>query len=83
VIAVVHRADVLALLAGYGDRPVGAVGEGIDSLELAWLLHQAEQRYGVVLDLSDDDLRQMTTVDGAVAVLSRAVTAGAPAGRPA
>ncbi len=64
------RADVLVMLASYGDRPVSAVGEGIDSLELAWLLHQAEQRYGA-LDVSDDDLSTMSTVDAAIAVLRR------------
>src|SRR5947199_334945 len=41
------RDDVVAMLASYGDRPATAVRERIDSLELAWLVHQVEQRYGV------------------------------------
>jgi acyl carrier protein len=72
-VTVVRRADVLDMLAGYGDRAVATLGEDIDSLELAWLLHQAEQRYGVALDLADEDLSAMSTVDGAVTVLRRAV----------
>ena len=63
------RADLVGLLASFGDRGATAVGEHIDSLELAWLLHQVEQRYGVALDLGDDDLARMSTLDGAVTVL--------------
>ena len=74
--ATVTRTDIVGLLAGFGDRPVSAVGEGIDSLELAWLVHQVEQRYGVTLDPSDDDLREMSTVDAAVTVFGRLVGAG-------
>jgi hypothetical protein len=69
------RADVVAMLASYGDRPVSAVREGIDSLELAWLVHQVEQRYGVTLDLSDDELLAMSSVDDAVVVLRKAIGA--------
>ncbi|MFB9407073.1 MULTISPECIES: phosphopantetheine-binding protein [Dactylosporangium] len=58
------------MLATYGDRRPQDVAEGIDSLELAWLIHQLEQHYGTALDLSDEDLARMSTVDGAVAVLS-------------
>ncbi|MFI5909593.1 hypothetical protein [Dactylosporangium sp. NPDC051541] len=64
------RDQVLAMLATYGDRRPQDVAEGIDSLELAWLIHQLEQHYGTVLELSDEDLARMSTVDGAVAVLS-------------
>jgi hypothetical protein len=66
----ISRADVVGLLAGYGDRPLSAVGEGIDSLELAWLVHQVEQRYGVTLDPDDDELALMSTVQGAVEALN-------------
>jgi hypothetical protein len=65
-----RRAEVLALLASYGGRGVAAVPEGIDSLELAWLVHQVEQRYGRELDLNDALLARMGTVDGAAEVLS-------------
>jgi hypothetical protein len=49
---------------------VGQVPEGIDSPELAWLVHQIEQRYGCVLDLDDGLLARMGTVDGAAGVLA-------------
>jgi len=63
------RQEVVAMLATYGNRDPEAVRERIDSLELAWLLHQVEQRYGVALDLEDDKLARMSTVAGAVDVL--------------
>lgn len=62
------RADVVAMLATYGDRQPEQVPEAIDSLELAWLLHQIEQRYGV-LDLSDEVIARMSTVTGVIDVL--------------
>lgn len=65
------RAEVIDMLAAYGDRDPARVRETIDSLELAWLLHQVQQRYSVSLDLSDDELDGMSTVDGAVEVLGR------------
>jgi acyl carrier protein len=63
-----QRSDVVAMLATYGDRQPEQVPEAIDSLELAWLLHQIEQRYGV-LDVDDDMIARMSTVTGAVDVL--------------
>ena len=57
------------MLATYGDRQPEQVPEKIDSLELAWLIHQIEQRYGE-LDLDDDMLERMSTVSGAVDVLT-------------
>jgi hypothetical protein len=65
------RDEVIALLATYGDRSPEQVRERIDSLELAWLIHQVEQRHSVALDLDDDSLSEMSTVDGAVIVLSQ------------
>jgi acyl carrier protein len=67
------RRDVVEMLAAYRDRTPEAVGERIDSLELAWLMHQVEQRYGITLDLDDDALARMTTVSGAVEVLGEAM----------
>ena len=67
------RDQVVEMLASYGDRAPEAVPETIDSLELAWLIHQVEQRYGVLLDLSDDELVTMSTIDAATEVLSRTV----------
>lgn len=57
------------MLATYGDRQVEQIRERIDSLELAWLVHQVEQRHGVTLDLDDESLIRMSTVTGAVEVL--------------
>ena len=56
------------MLATYGDRQPEQVPEVIDSLELAWLIHQIEQRYGE-LDVDDDTLARMSTVTGVVEVL--------------
>jgi hypothetical protein len=63
------REDVVEMLATFGNRRPEQVDERIDSLELAWLVHQVEQRYAVALDLSDDELGRMFTVTGATAVL--------------
>jgi hypothetical protein len=63
------RSDVVAMLATYGDRQPDQVPEVIDSLELAWLVHQIEQRYGE-LDVDDDMLERMSTVSGALEVLT-------------
>ena len=67
------RADVLRMLAGYGDRQPSEVGEELGSLELTWLVAAAEQRYAVLLDLSDEVFAGMTTVTGAVDVLRSAI----------
>jgi hypothetical protein len=63
-----ERSEVVAMLATYGDRRPEQVPEAIDSLELAWLIHQVEQRYGA-LDIDDDSIARMFTVTGAVDVL--------------
>lgn len=65
------RRGVLELLSTMQGRPAGIEADTIDSLELVWLLHQVEERNSVRLDLDDDDLNSMNTVDGAVAVLNR------------
>jgi hypothetical protein len=62
------RSEVVAMIASYGDRRPEQVPEAIDSLELAWLIHQVEQRYGA-LDIDDDAIARMSTVTGAVDVL--------------
>jgi acyl carrier protein len=68
------------MLATYGDRRPEDVAEGIDSLELAWLIHQLEQHYGAPLDLADEDLARMSTVAGTLEVLAGLGTAATPAG---
>jgi len=65
------RSELIGLLASFTGRDGPASGDEIDSLELAWLVHQIEQRYGRTLDLSDDNLAEMSTVDGVLAVLDR------------
>jgi len=67
------RTDVLVMLASYGDREPQDVNEELGSLELTWLVAQAEQRYSVLLDLSDETFAGMGTVTGAVAVLRAAI----------
>jgi hypothetical protein len=69
------RDDVLGMLATYGDRLPQDVDEELGSLELTWLVAQAEQRYSVVLDLSDEVFAGMGTVTGALAVLRTEIAA--------
>jgi len=64
-----RRSDVIAMLATYGNRQPEQVTEAIDSLELAWLMHQIEQRYGR-LDVDDDMFARMSTVTGVLDVLN-------------
>jgi acyl carrier protein len=65
------RAEIVDWLAALGDRRPGDVRERIDSMELAWLVHQVEQRYE--LELDDDQLDRIRTIDDAVAVLAEAL----------
>lgn len=67
------REAVVGMLAGLGGRGTERVSERIDSMELAWLVHQVEERYGLTLDLTDDSFTRMSTVDGAVEVLHEAM----------
>jgi hypothetical protein len=71
--AALGRDDIVAMLAGLRARPVDDVPEQIDSMELAWLLHQVEQRYGVRVELDDGQLGRMSTVSGAADVLREAI----------
>jgi acyl carrier protein len=73
------RHEVVAILATYGNRMPEQVPERIDSLDLVWLIHQVEQRYAVSLDLSDEALSRMSTVDAAVVVLREAMAGEVPA----
>ncbi|MGH3274627.1 MAG: hypothetical protein ACRDNZ_09975 [Streptosporangiaceae bacterium] len=63
-----RRSDVIAMLATYGDRAPEQVPEVIDSLELAWLMHQIGLRYGA-LDIDDETVARMLTVTAVVDVL--------------
>jgi acyl carrier protein len=72
-VAAPGRAEVIDWLSGLGDR-AGEL-ERIDSMELAWLVHQVEQRYGV--ELGDEYLDRIKTIDDAVAVLAEVLPSAA------
>ncbi|TDU90936.1 hypothetical protein EV138_4537 [Kribbella voronezhensis] len=72
-LAVPGRAEVIDWLSGLGERS-GEL-ERIDSMELAWLVHQVEQRYGV--ELGDEYLDRIKTIDDAVAVLAEVLSPAA------
>ncbi|MFJ9518078.1 acyl carrier protein [Kitasatospora sp. NPDC101801] len=69
------RAEVVEMLAAFGQRAADSVPEALGSLELTWLTVEFEQRYGIELDLSDEQFEAVRTVDDAVAVLRGAVLA--------
>jgi hypothetical protein len=73
-----ERADVLAMLAAFGNRAPESVLDRIGSLELTWLIAEFEQRYGVEVELSDERLEQVRTVDDATELLRDAVGAAQP-----
>ncbi|WP_406194094.1 acyl carrier protein [Kitasatospora sp. NBC_01560] len=79
------RAEVLEILAAFGQRAADSVPEELGSLELTWLIAEFEQRYGVELDLDDAQFEAVRTVDDATGVLRAAVEAagdGTPAAPP-
>ena len=57
------------MLAAYGDCQPEEVSEGIDSMELAWLVHQIELRFDRRLDVDDALLARMTTVSDVARLL--------------
>jgi hypothetical protein len=69
------REDVLVLLAGLDGRSRDDVEERIESMELAWLVHQVEQHYGVRVELDEEHFGRMTTVTGAVEVIREVIGA--------
>jgi hypothetical protein len=68
-----QRDDVLAMLAGLGTRGADSTLERLSSMEVAWLVHQVEQRYDVELDLDDEQLARLRTVSDAVQLLGESV----------
>jgi len=74
------RVEVVAMLARYGNRPPQAVQESLGSLELTWLIAEFEQSYQIELDLDDDRLDAVRTVDDAAELLRAAVEAARTAG---
>ncbi|MBQ1020007.1 acyl carrier protein [Micromonospora ureilytica] len=71
------RADLMTMLAELAAKPAAEVSDRIGSMELAWLVHLVEQRYERRLDLADDDLARVRTVDDALVVLRASLTASA------
>lgn len=75
--APLDRATVIGMLAAFGDREPAAVEEQIGSLELTWLVTEVEQHYGTTVELSEDVLESILTVDDAVRVIGAALPAPA------
>jgi hypothetical protein len=70
------RADVLAMLAPLGTRGADSTLERLTSMEVAWLVHQVEQRYDLELDLDDEQLGRLRTIADAVDLLGESVRSG-------
>ncbi|MFG2907841.1 acyl carrier protein [Kitasatospora sp. NPDC048286] len=80
--ALPDRAEVLAMLAAFGQRAVDTVPEELGSLELTWLVAEFEQRYELLLDLDDERFGAVRTVDDATELLREAVLADRVGARP-
>lgn len=74
------RDSVVAIVAAHAGLPPESVPELIDSLGVAWLVHEAERRFGIELELDDEVLARMSTVAGAVELLQAARRQEASAG---
>ena len=70
------RPQLVSMLAPLAHRSRDPEAERLDSMEVAWLVHQVEQRYQLRLDLDDDQLAKMRTLTDAVALLNDSVVAG-------
>ncbi len=68
------RGDLVAMLAQLTHRSTDQP-DRIGSMELAWLVHMVEQRYGRRLDLTDDQLAGIRTVDDALVIFQTALAA--------
>lgn len=54
----------------------------LDSLGLVWLLHVVEERHGLVVEPSDEDIAGLTSLRRLTQYLSAAVPAPTEGGRP-
>ncbi|BCL17634.1 acyl carrier protein [Micromonospora sagamiensis] len=72
-----ERAELVEMLAELTNKPASEVPERLGSMELAWLVHLVEQRYDTRLDLTDDQLAGIRTVDDAQEVFRACLTAPA------
>jgi acyl carrier protein len=70
------RATVLRMLEELNNGGADPARERLASMEVAWLVHQVEQRYDVQIDLDDDQLARLRTISDAVEVLGESVQAG-------
>lgn len=61
------------MLEELGSRGVDSAVERLTSMEVAWLVHQVEQRYEVEFDLDDDQLARLRTISDAVRLLGESV----------
>ncbi|KAB1905537.1 acyl carrier protein [Micromonospora sp. AMSO31t] len=68
------RADLVSMLAELTAKPADQVPDRVGSMELAWLVHLVEQRYDRRLELTDDQLAGIRTVDDALAVFQTSLT---------
>ncbi|MFD5461956.1 acyl carrier protein [Kitasatospora sp. NPDC127059] len=80
--ALPDRAEVLTMLAAFGQRAADTVPEDLGSLELTWLIAEFEQRYRIRLDLDDEHFGAVRTVDDATELLRSAVLAERAGARP-
>ncbi|MFI5496862.1 acyl carrier protein [Actinoplanes sp. NPDC051859] len=71
------RADLVGMLAELTAKPVDQVPHRIGSMELAWLVHLVEQRYGRRMEFTDDQLAGVRTVDDALTVFRGSLTSPA------
>ncbi|WP_329009579.1 acyl carrier protein [Micromonospora rifamycinica] len=71
------RADLVGMLAELTGKPADQIPHRVGSMELAWLVHLVEQRYDVRMDLTDDQLAGIRTVDDALTVFHTSLTAAA------
>ncbi|MBS2964428.1 hypothetical protein KGA66_15325 [Actinocrinis puniceicyclus] len=74
-----ERSELVEIIAALGGRDPRSVDETLGSLELTWLVTELEQRYAVVLELSEAHLARIATVTDALDVLNSVLTTAAPA----
>ncbi|MFD8085502.1 acyl carrier protein [Kitasatospora sp. NPDC059722] len=74
------RAEVVDMLAAFGQRAADTVPDELGSLELTWLIAEFEQRYGIEGDLDDERFAAVRTVDDATGLLREALLASTSPG---
>ncbi len=73
--AALDRDQLVSMLAPLAHRAANPEAERLDSMEVAWLVHQVEQRYQVTLDLDDESLGRLRTLTDATQILGESVAA--------